>query len=67
MANPGGDHTAAYDEPLNATANGPVVVVWGEQGVDIGLTPEAALDSAAAITAAAQQALRNREDGQGPA
>ena len=66
MANAGGDHTPAYDEPLKAITNGPMVVVWGGQGVTIGLTPEAALDSAAAITAAAQDPIRNRDQGQQP-
>jgi len=54
----------AIDEPLKASVNGPVVVVWGERGVSIGLTPEAVLDTLEPLREAAELAMRNRARGQ---
>ena len=51
---------------LSATANGPVVVVLGPMGIGVSLTPEAALESAEALLAAARDAIDNRAAGRGP-
>ncbi|HEX8570457.1 MAG TPA: hypothetical protein VF699_11115 [Caulobacteraceae bacterium] len=67
MTDIGGDATPAYDRPLKSLTNGPVVVLWGDQGVSIGLTPEAALATADALRDCAEEAMRNRDQGQSPA
>ena len=50
-------------KPFDAVANGPVVVVTGEMGVGLSMSPEAAVESAEAMTRAAEDARRNRDAG----
>ena len=63
----GGDPTPAYNEPLKTLTNGPVVILWGQHGVSIGLTPEAALATADALRGCAEEAIKNRDQGATPA
>ncbi|HEX8570456.1 MAG TPA: hypothetical protein VF699_11110 [Caulobacteraceae bacterium] len=49
--------------PFTVAVNGPVVVVTGEYGVAIGMSPEAVLESLEPLRAAAEEALANRENG----
>ena len=51
------------NEPLRVMVNGPVVVVTGEMGVALGMSPEAVLESIEALRAGAEEALRNRQNG----
>ena len=56
----------AVTTPFTAMVNGPVVVITGEYGVALCMTPEAVLESVAAMQAAAEEALRNRDAGVQP-
>lgn len=55
------------DVPLEAMVNGPIVVITGEYGVALGMTPEAVLQSVEIMRTAAEEAIRNRERGEQPA
>ena len=57
---PHSPHEDPFDEPFEATVNGPVVVVTGLDAVAVSMTPEAVLDSLDKLRAAAEAALRNR-------
>ena len=52
--------------PFAAKAVGDEVAISGEWGVGLSMTPEAAIDSANALVAAAQEALRNRRGAGAP-
>ena len=51
------------DVPFKVLVNGPVVVITGDMGVALGMSPEAVLDSIEAMRRGAEEALRNRRNG----
>ena len=55
----------AFEEPFQASVNGPVVVILGPDSVAVALTPEAIFKSLDGLRTAAEQALANREAGIG--